>query len=140
PRPDRAGLHRRLDAGDDLGPVEGLAHARALDDRQARGLRPLEGREPLPAGQALPAPADRTAAVGLARIHHRGVVMTTGRAAHDGKAIGCEATACRGGEVTAVAHSPRTTAVRAPLVAALRSARDVGGPAHTICCNERDFA
>src|SRR5215213_3055969 len=62
---DRTPLAGPPDAGDDLGPVERLAHPAALDDGQDRLL---DRGEPALARRAGPPPAGGRALVGLARI------------------------------------------------------------------------
>src|SRR5438045_1579836 len=66
---DRAVRDGLPDAGDDLGPVVGLAHAGALHDAQAERLHALHGREAPLARAALPAAADRLPSVDRTGVH-----------------------------------------------------------------------
>ena len=69
-------LQAAAHALDDLGPIEGLTQAAALDHPQRDLLDPLERGEAAPATEALASAADGTAVLGLARIHDAVVIDT----------------------------------------------------------------
>src|SRR3954462_4245786 len=76
---DRPALTRPSDTGDDLGPVERLAHPAALDDGEHRLL---DGGEPAPALGARPTAARRRPLIGLPRVDDSAVGVVTERTAH----------------------------------------------------------
>ena len=80
-RRDRPTGERLLDACRHLGPVEVLAQAAALDDREARRLDALVGREPRAAAGALASSADGSV-IKVAGVHDPGVTFAAVGAAH----------------------------------------------------------
>ena len=79
---DRALDARALEAAQELGAVERLPAAVALDDPQRRLLEALEGREARVAVEALATPADGLAGIAHARLEHACLANAAGRADH----------------------------------------------------------
>src|SRR5947209_6512475 len=79
---DRAFLTGFLQAGQHLGPVEGLSPPVFLDDHGEHFVDPLIGGEPPLAPQALPAPADGLAFFRHPRVHDLVFNVATKRASH----------------------------------------------------------
>ena len=79
---DRALDARALEAAQQLGAVERLPAAVALDDPQRRLLEALEGREARVAVEALATPANGLAGIAHARFEHACLANAAGRADH----------------------------------------------------------
>ena len=79
---ERAVLGRRLQPGDDLGPVPGLPVPGPFDHRQRHVLEALVGGVPTAARQALAAAADGGAVLGQSGVDHLVVERRAHRAPH----------------------------------------------------------
>src|SRR5262249_30566072 len=82
-----AAARRSLEPAPKLLALAPFAGPAALHDHEPVLVDPLVGREPLPAGQALPAPADRGAVLAHPRVDDLVVVLAAERAAHGGHRI-----------------------------------------------------